>query len=147
MCYLLQIITPFRRLILCAENRKEMEDWISSLKSVQSREHYEVSWYPSWCNLFWLNRSNRIRNWSNVKSMSNVRVKFLLKNFTKWELIITLGFRILEGEQAKYPLENPFGEHFTVIPCNMEPCVMSVTVAVFCTCKFVLTSPLLDRTV
>ncbi|KAJ6661670.1 hypothetical protein lerEdw1_013192, partial [Lerista edwardsae] len=36
------IITPFRRLILCAENRKEMEDWISSLKSVQSREHYEV---------------------------------------------------------------------------------------------------------
>lgn len=35
------IITPFRRLILCAENRKEMEDWISSLKSVQSREHYE----------------------------------------------------------------------------------------------------------
>lgn len=38
-----QIITPFRRLILCAENRKEMEDWISSLKSVQSREHYEVS--------------------------------------------------------------------------------------------------------
>lgn len=38
-----QVITPFRRLILCAENRKEMEDWISSLKSVQSREHYEVS--------------------------------------------------------------------------------------------------------
>ncbi|XP_044072809.1 diacylglycerol kinase eta isoform X4 [Siniperca chuatsi] len=35
------VITPFRRLILCAENRKEMEDWISSLKSVQSREHYE----------------------------------------------------------------------------------------------------------
>ncbi|KAK5889884.1 hypothetical protein CesoFtcFv8_013461 [Champsocephalus esox] len=30
------VITPFRRLILCAENRKEMEDWISSLKSVQS---------------------------------------------------------------------------------------------------------------
>ena len=37
-----QIITPFRRLMLCAENRKEMEDWISSLKSVQSREPYEV---------------------------------------------------------------------------------------------------------
>nr|XP_057937641.1 diacylglycerol kinase eta isoform X4 [Doryrhamphus excisus] len=36
------VITPFRRLILCAENRKEMEDWISSLKSVQSREHYEL---------------------------------------------------------------------------------------------------------
>lgn len=67
MCYLFQIITPFRRLILCAENRKEMEDWISSLKSVQSREHYEVSWHPSWCNLFWLNRSSRTRNWSSEK--------------------------------------------------------------------------------
>lgn len=29
--------------MLCAENRKEMEDWISSLKSVQSREPYEVN--------------------------------------------------------------------------------------------------------
>ncbi|XP_013885257.1 diacylglycerol kinase eta, partial [Austrofundulus limnaeus] len=37
------VITPFRKLILCAENRKEMEDWISSLKSVQSREHYETA--------------------------------------------------------------------------------------------------------
>lgn len=42
LCLSFQVITPFRRLILCAENRKEMEDWISSLKSVQSREHYEV---------------------------------------------------------------------------------------------------------
>uniref|UniRef100_A0A3Q1FF04 PH domain-containing protein n=1 Tax=Acanthochromis polyacanthus TaxID=80966 RepID=A0A3Q1FF04_9TELE len=55
--------------ILCAENRKEMEDWISSLKSVQSREHYETAqfnvehfsgmhnWYacsharPTFCNV------------------------------------------------------------------------------------------------
>ncbi|KAM7181266.1 diacylglycerol kinase eta isoform 4-T4 [Macrochelys suwanniensis] len=42
------IITPFRRLILCAENRKEMEDWISSLKSVQSREHYEIAMPHQW---------------------------------------------------------------------------------------------------
>uniref|UniRef100_A0A8C6WDT7 Diacylglycerol kinase n=1 Tax=Nannospalax galili TaxID=1026970 RepID=A0A8C6WDT7_NANGA len=63
------IITPFRRLMLCAENRKEMEDWISSLKSVQTREPYEVAqfnvehfsgmhnWYacsharPTFCNV------------------------------------------------------------------------------------------------
>lgn len=38
----MQIITPCRRLILCAENRKEMEDWIAALKSVQNREHFEV---------------------------------------------------------------------------------------------------------
>ena len=39
----------------------------------------------------------------------------------KWELLITLLFRSLEGEQAKYPLENTYGEHCIVFPCNMEP--------------------------
>lgn len=37
-----QVITPFRKLMLCAESRKEMEDWISALKSVQKWETYEV---------------------------------------------------------------------------------------------------------
>ena len=37
-----QIITPCRKLILCAENRKEMEDWIAAVRSVQNREHFEV---------------------------------------------------------------------------------------------------------
>ncbi|KAK6295571.1 hypothetical protein J4Q44_G00332840 [Coregonus suidteri] len=39
------IITPCRRLILCAENRKEMEDWMAALKSVQNREHFESTQY------------------------------------------------------------------------------------------------------
>lgn len=38
----LQVITPCRKLILCADNRKEMEDWIAALKTVQNREHFEV---------------------------------------------------------------------------------------------------------
>lgn len=38
-----QVITPCRRLILCADNRKEMEEWISALRSVQNRHNYEVS--------------------------------------------------------------------------------------------------------
>lgn len=37
-----QVITPCRKLILCADNRKEMEDWIAVLKTVQNREHFEV---------------------------------------------------------------------------------------------------------
>lgn len=37
--------------MLCAENRKEMEDWISSLKSVQTRDPYEVKQHLS-CDLF-----------------------------------------------------------------------------------------------
>uniref|UniRef100_A0A8C8HTG2 Diacylglycerol kinase n=1 Tax=Oncorhynchus tshawytscha TaxID=74940 RepID=A0A8C8HTG2_ONCTS len=52
--------------ILCADNRKEMEDWMSAQKSVQNREHFEVRarsehgpllWYacsharPTYCNV------------------------------------------------------------------------------------------------
>ncbi|KAJ8781611.1 hypothetical protein J1605_010869 [Eschrichtius robustus] len=40
-----QVITPCRKLILCADNRKEMEDWIAALKTVQSREHFEPTQY------------------------------------------------------------------------------------------------------
>ncbi|TSN12253.1 Diacylglycerol kinase eta [Bagarius yarrelli] len=64
-----QVITPFRKLMLCAESRKEMEDWITALKSVQKWETYEASqfnmehfsgmhnWYacsharPTFCNV------------------------------------------------------------------------------------------------
>lgn len=42
LMFSLQIITPCRKLILCADNRKEMEDWIAALKTVQNREHFEV---------------------------------------------------------------------------------------------------------
>ncbi|CAH2315675.1 diacylglycerol kinase kappa isoform X1 [Pelobates cultripes] len=63
------VITPFRKLILCAENRKEMEDWIGALKSVQKWELNETTqfnmehfsgmhnWYacsharPTFCNV------------------------------------------------------------------------------------------------
>uniref|UniRef100_A0A8C2N7H5 Diacylglycerol kinase n=1 Tax=Cricetulus griseus TaxID=10029 RepID=A0A8C2N7H5_CRIGR len=39
------VITPCRKLILCADNRKEMEDWIAALKTVQNREHFEPTQY------------------------------------------------------------------------------------------------------
>lgn len=37
-----QVITPCRRLILCADNRKEMEEWMAALRSIQNRQNYEV---------------------------------------------------------------------------------------------------------
>ncbi|XP_064615103.1 LOW QUALITY PROTEIN: diacylglycerol kinase delta-like [Liolophura sinensis] len=64
-----QVITPFRNLVLCAESRREMEEWISALKSASNREYYESSsdhkemmsgqhnWYacsharPTYCNV------------------------------------------------------------------------------------------------
>ncbi|XP_069681666.1 diacylglycerol kinase eta isoform X7 [Periplaneta americana] len=63
-----QVITPFRCLVLCAESRREMEDWISALKAASNREYYEAGdhhdflsghhhWYatsharPTYCNV------------------------------------------------------------------------------------------------
>uniref|UniRef100_A0A3B3C7M8 PH domain-containing protein n=1 Tax=Oryzias melastigma TaxID=30732 RepID=A0A3B3C7M8_ORYME len=31
--------------ILCADNRKEMEEWMSALRSIQSRQNYESTQY------------------------------------------------------------------------------------------------------
>lgn len=39
-----QVITPFRSLVLCAETRREMEEWISALKAAANKEYYDVSW-------------------------------------------------------------------------------------------------------
>nr|CAD7596741.1 unnamed protein product [Timema genevievae] len=63
-----QVITPFRRLVLCAESRREMEEWISALKAASTRDYYEAGehqdflsghhhWYatsharPTYCNV------------------------------------------------------------------------------------------------
>jgi len=39
----LQVITPFRNLVLCADSRREMEEWISALKTAAKKEFYDVS--------------------------------------------------------------------------------------------------------
>ncbi|CAI9736844.1 diacylglycerol kinase delta-like isoform X2 [Octopus vulgaris] len=64
-----QVITPSRNLILCAESRKEMEDWIMAIKTASSKEYYDANtdhrermsgqhnWYacsharPTYCNV------------------------------------------------------------------------------------------------
>ena len=37
-----QVITPFRNLVLCAESRKDMEEWITALKTSSKKEYFEV---------------------------------------------------------------------------------------------------------
>ncbi|KAL5005462.1 hypothetical protein ScPMuIL_018918 [Solemya velum] len=64
-----QVITPFRNLVLCAESRREMEEWIMALKNAGNKEYYEDNasqremmsgqhnWYacsharPTYCNV------------------------------------------------------------------------------------------------
>ena len=41
--YIFQVITPFRNLVLCAESRKDMEEWITALKTSSKKEYFEVS--------------------------------------------------------------------------------------------------------
>jgi len=38
----LQVITPFRNLVLCAETRKEMEEWIAALRHSAKRQYVDV---------------------------------------------------------------------------------------------------------
>ncbi|XP_070213170.1 diacylglycerol kinase delta-like isoform X4 [Littorina saxatilis] len=65
-----QVITPTRNLVLCAESRREMEEWINALKMAANKEYYEQgqtshtemmsgqhNWYacsharPTYCNV------------------------------------------------------------------------------------------------
>lgn len=42
-----QVITPFRSLVLCADSRREMEDWITALKAAANKEYYDVNVPPT----------------------------------------------------------------------------------------------------
>ncbi|XP_063914005.1 diacylglycerol kinase eta isoform X4 [Zophobas morio] len=62
-----QVITPFRSLVLCAESRREMEDWLGALTAASQRRFHEPDqpdclsgyhhWYatsharPTYCNV------------------------------------------------------------------------------------------------
>ncbi|XP_025079180.1 diacylglycerol kinase delta-like isoform X4 [Pomacea canaliculata] len=65
-----QVITPSRNLVLCADTRRDMEEWISALKMAANKEYYEQgqtshsemmsgqhNWYacsharPTYCNV------------------------------------------------------------------------------------------------
>ncbi|KAM3837246.1 diacylglycerol kinase eta [Vipera latastei] len=115
------IITPFRRLILCAENRKEMEDWITSLKSVQSREHYEAAqfnvehfsgmhnWYacsharPTFCNVCRESLSGVTSHGLSCevcKFKAHKRCAVRAINNCKWTTLTSIGRDIIEDEDG-----------------------------------------------
>ncbi|KAH0502984.1 Diacylglycerol kinase eta [Microtus ochrogaster] len=115
------IITPFRRLMLCAENRKEMEDWISSLKSVQSREPYEVAqfnvehfsgmhnWYacsharPTFCNVCRESLSGVTSHGLSCevcKFKAHKRCAVRATNNCKWTTLASIGKDIIEDEDG-----------------------------------------------
>uniref|UniRef100_A0AAY4DE08 Diacylglycerol kinase n=1 Tax=Denticeps clupeoides TaxID=299321 RepID=A0AAY4DE08_9TELE len=115
------IITPCRRLILCAENRKEMEDWMAALKSVQNRENFESTqysmdhfsgmhnWYacsharPTYCNVCREALSGVTSHGLSCevcKFKAHKRCAVRATNNCKWTTLASIGKDIIEDEDG-----------------------------------------------
>ncbi|XP_062873210.1 diacylglycerol kinase delta-like isoform X2 [Trichomycterus rosablanca] len=115
------IITPCRRLILCAENRKEMEEWMAALKSVQSKEHFESSQYsmdhfsgmhnwfscsharPTYCNVCREALSGVTSHGLSCevcKFKAHKRCAVRATNNCKWTTLASIGRDIIEDEDG-----------------------------------------------
>ncbi|KAM6178210.1 diacylglycerol kinase eta [Rhynchocyon petersi] len=115
------IITPFRRLMLCADSRKEMEDWISCLKSVQTREPFEVAqfnvehfsgmhnWYacsharPTFCNVCRESLSGVTSHGLSCevcKFKAHKRCAVRATNNCKWTTLASVGKDVVEDEDG-----------------------------------------------
>uniref|UniRef100_A0A8C6TJL7 Diacylglycerol kinase n=1 Tax=Neogobius melanostomus TaxID=47308 RepID=A0A8C6TJL7_9GOBI len=110
------VITPFRKLMLCAESRKEMEDWIGALKSVQKWETYEASqfnmehfsgmhnWYacsharPTFCNVCREALPGSPRTVCKFKAHKRCAVRST--NNCKWTTLASIGNDIMEDEDG-----------------------------------------------
>ncbi|XP_077421451.1 diacylglycerol kinase delta isoform X2 [Vanacampus margaritifer] len=115
------VITPCRRLILCADNRKEMEEWISALRSVQNRQNYESSqysmehfsgmhnWYacsharPTYCNVCREALSGVTSHGLSCevcKFKAHKRCAVRATNNCKWTTLASIGKDIIEDEDG-----------------------------------------------
>uniref|UniRef100_A0A4W4EEQ0 Diacylglycerol kinase n=1 Tax=Electrophorus electricus TaxID=8005 RepID=A0A4W4EEQ0_ELEEL len=115
------VITPFRKLMLCAESRKEMEDWISALKSVQKWESYEASqfnmehfsgmhnWYacsharPTFCNVCreaLPGVTSHGLSCEVCKFKAHKRCAVRSTNNCKWTTLASIGNDIIEDEDG-----------------------------------------------
>ncbi|KAM9373772.1 diacylglycerol kinase delta-like [Phaethornis superciliosus] len=115
------VITPFRKLILCAENRKEMEDWIGALKSVQKWEIHEATqfnmehfsgmhnWYacsharPTFCNVCreaLPGVTSHGLSCEVCKFKAHKRCAVRATNNCKWTTLASIGTDIIEDEDG-----------------------------------------------
>ncbi|XP_074057962.1 diacylglycerol kinase kappa [Macrotis lagotis] len=115
------VITPFRKLILCAENRKEMEDWMGALKAVQkwaANEHFQLTsdhfssthnWYtcsharPTFCNVCREALSGVTSHGLSCevcKFKVHKRCAVRASSTCKWTTLATIGNDIIEDEDG-----------------------------------------------
>uniref|UniRef100_A0A3P9AZR4 Diacylglycerol kinase n=2 Tax=Haplochromini TaxID=319058 RepID=A0A3P9AZR4_9CICH len=115
------VITPCRRLILCADNRKEMEDWMTALRSIQNRQNYESTqysmdhfsgmhnWYacsharPTYCNVCREALSGVTSHGLSCevcKFKAHKRCAVRATNNCKWTTLASIGKDIIEDEDG-----------------------------------------------
>uniref|UniRef100_A0AAZ3PB14 Diacylglycerol kinase n=1 Tax=Oncorhynchus tshawytscha TaxID=74940 RepID=A0AAZ3PB14_ONCTS len=114
------VITPFRKLMLCAESRKEMEDWIGALKSVQKWEMYEASlfnmehfsgmhnWYacsharPTFCNVCREALSGVTSHGLSCEVTHTYPQRCAVRstNTCKWTTLASIGNDIMEDDEG-----------------------------------------------
>ncbi|XP_077466690.1 diacylglycerol kinase delta isoform X2 [Stigmatopora argus] len=115
------VITPCRRLILCADNRKEMEEWILALRSVRNRQNYEATqysvehfsgmhnWYacsharPTYCNVCREALSGVTSHGLSCevcKFKAHKRCAVRATNNCKWTTLASIGKDIIEDEDG-----------------------------------------------
>lgn len=115
------VITPCRRLILCAESRKEMEEWMAALRSVQNRDNYESTQYsmdhfsgmhnwfacsharPTYCNVCREALSGVTSHGLSCevcKFKAHKRCAVRATNNCKWTTLASIGKDIIEDEDG-----------------------------------------------
>ncbi|KAM6932553.1 diacylglycerol kinase delta isoform 2-T2 [Lycodopsis pacificus] len=112
------VITPCRRLILCADNRKEMEEWMAALRSVQNYESTQYSmdhfsgmhnWYacsharPTYCNVCREALSGVTSHGLSCevcKFKAHKRCAVRATNNCKWTTLASIGKDIIEDEDG-----------------------------------------------
>ncbi|XP_068136699.1 diacylglycerol kinase delta isoform X2 [Hyperolius riggenbachi] len=115
------VFTPFRKLILSADNRKDMEEWMAALKSAQNRELFESAqysvdhfsgmhnWYacsharPTYCNVCREALSGVTSHGLSCevcKFKSHKRCAVRATNNCKWTTLVSIGKDIIEDEDG-----------------------------------------------
>ncbi|KAJ3591060.1 hypothetical protein NHX12_009007, partial [Muraenolepis orangiensis] len=107
------VITPCRRLILCADNRKEMEEWMAALRSCTqySMDHFSGmhNWYacsharPTYCNVCREALSGVTSHGLSCevcKFKVHKRCAVRATNNCKWTTLASVGKDIIEDEDG-----------------------------------------------
>ncbi|XP_071838981.1 diacylglycerol kinase delta-like isoform X3 [Apostichopus japonicus] len=138
-----RVITPFRSLILCAYTRKEMEEWISALKSVANKDFYEPgehmrdmlsgmhNWYacsharPTYCNVCREALSGVTSHGLSCevcKCKAHKRCAVRAQNNCKWTTLASIGKDIIEEEDGTISMPHQWMEGNVPVSAKCAVC-------------------------